>query len=68
MPDKPIADVPMQQKDALLALDLARKSGVPAPLIATANEMLNARYGLGIEHRDFVTVYDVYRHLGGMIG
>jgi len=66
MPDKPLANVTLQQKDALLALELARELGQPAPLIATANELLNACRGLGIDHRDFVTVYDVYCHLGGM--
>ena len=67
MPEKPLADVTLQQKDMLLALDLARKDGVPAPLAAAANEMLNACRGLGIDHRDFVTVYEVYRRLGGML-
>ncbi len=68
MPEKPLADVTLQQKDMLLALDLARRSGVPAPLGAAANEMLNACRGLGIDNRDFVAVYDVYRRLGGMLG
>jgi 3-hydroxyisobutyrate dehydrogenase-like beta-hydroxyacid dehydrogenase len=67
MPDKALADVTLQQKDMLLALDLGRKSGVPVPLGAAANEMLNACRGLGIDHRDFVTVYEVYRRLGGML-
>lgn len=67
MPEKALADVTLQQKDMLLALDLGRKSGVPVPLGAAANEMLNACRGLGIDHRDFVTVYEVYRRLGGML-
>lgn len=67
MPAKPLADVTLQQKDVLLALDLARQLGMPAPTLAAANEMLNACRGLGIDHRDFVTVFDVYRHMGGMI-
>jgi 3-hydroxyisobutyrate dehydrogenase-like beta-hydroxyacid dehydrogenase len=66
MPDKPLANVALQQKDAMLALDLARKDGNAAPLMAAANEMLNAARGLGIDHRDFVTVFDVYRRMGGM--
>lgn len=66
MPDKPLANVTLQQKDALLALELAREMGQPTPLMAVANELLNACRGLGIDHRDFVTVYDVYCHLGGM--
>jgi 3-hydroxyisobutyrate dehydrogenase-like beta-hydroxyacid dehydrogenase len=64
MPEKPLADVTMQQKDMLLALDLARVDGVPAPLAAAANEMLNAARGLGLDKRDFVTVFDVYRTIG----
>jgi len=59
-------DVNLQQKDMLLALDNARKLGTPVPLGAAANEMLNACRGLGIDYRDFVTVYEVYRRLGGM--
>ena len=33
--------------------------------VAAANEMLNACHGLGLSHRDFVTVFDAYRLLGG---
>jgi 3-hydroxyisobutyrate dehydrogenase-like beta-hydroxyacid dehydrogenase len=66
MPDKPLADVTLQQKDMLLALEVARRQGSPAPLAAVANEMLNACRGRGIDHRDFVTVFDVYHLLSGM--
>jgi 3-hydroxyisobutyrate dehydrogenase-like beta-hydroxyacid dehydrogenase len=65
MPDVPLADVTLQQKDMLLALDQARKLGSPVPLAAAANEMMNACRGLGIDHRDFVTAHEVYRRLGG---
>ncbi len=65
MPDKPLADVTLQQKDMVLALEVARRQGSPAPLGAVANELLNACRGLGIDHRDFVTVFDVYRMLSG---
>lgn len=65
MPGKPLANVTLQQKDMLLALDLGRRQGSPVPLAAAANEMLNACHGLGLSHRDFVTVFDVYRRLGG---
>ncbi|MGI9647218.1 MAG: NAD(P)-dependent oxidoreductase [Acidimicrobiia bacterium] len=65
MPDKPLADVTLQQKDMLLALEVARRQGSPAPLGAVANELLNACRGLGIDHRDFVTVFDVYHMLTG---
>ncbi len=65
MPAVPLADVTLQQKDMLLALELARKLGSPVPLAAAANEMMNACRGLGIDHRDFVTAHEVYRRLGG---
>lgn len=65
MPDVPLADVNLQQKDMLLVLELGRKMGSPVPLAAAANEMMNACRGLGIDHRDFVTAHEVYRRLGG---
>ena len=65
MPEKPMADVTLQQKDMVLALEVARRQGSPAPLGAVANELLNACRGLGIDHRDFVTVFDVYHMLSG---
>ncbi len=65
MPAVPLADVTLQQKDMLLALELGRTLGSPVPLAAAANEMMNACRGLGIDHRDFVTAHEVYRRLGG---
>jgi 3-hydroxyisobutyrate dehydrogenase-like beta-hydroxyacid dehydrogenase len=65
MPDVPLADVTLQQKDMLLALDLGRKLGSPVPLAAAANEMMNACRGLGIDANDFVVAHQVYRRLGG---
>lgn len=67
MPKKPLADVTLQQKDMVLALDLGRKLGSPVPLAAAANEMMNACRGLGIDYRDFVTAHEVYRRLGGQL-
>jgi len=64
--DATYGSVDLQQKDMLLALNLGRKMGVPVPLGAAANEMLNACRGLGLAEHDFVTVYEVYRKLGGM--
>jgi 3-hydroxyisobutyrate dehydrogenase-like beta-hydroxyacid dehydrogenase len=66
MPDTPLADVNLQQKDMVLVLEQGRKLGSPVPLAAAANEMMNACRGLGIDHRDFVTAHQVYRILGGM--
>jgi 3-hydroxyisobutyrate dehydrogenase-like beta-hydroxyacid dehydrogenase len=65
MPAVPLADVTLQQKDMLLALDLGRKLGSPVPLAAAANEMMNACRGLGIDANDFVVAHQIYRRLGG---
>jgi 3-hydroxyisobutyrate dehydrogenase-like beta-hydroxyacid dehydrogenase len=65
MPAVPLADVSLQQKDMLLALELGRKLGSPVPLAAAANEMMNACRGLGIDANDFVVAHQVYRRLGG---
>ena len=65
MPDVPLADVTLQQKDMLLALTLGRTLGSPVPLAAAANEMMNACRGLGIDGNDFVVAHQVYRRLGG---
>ena len=66
MPEVAFADVNLQQKDLLLALDLGRALGVPLPTAAASNELLNACRGLGIDDRDFVVVAEVYRALAGM--
>jgi 3-hydroxyisobutyrate dehydrogenase-like beta-hydroxyacid dehydrogenase len=65
MPVVPLADVTLQQKDMLLALNLGRQLGSPVPLAAAANEMMNACLGLGIDGSDFVVAHEVYRRLGG---
>jgi 3-hydroxyisobutyrate dehydrogenase-like beta-hydroxyacid dehydrogenase len=65
MPAEPLADVALQQKDMLLALEEGRRMGSPLPLTAAANEMLNAARGMGLERNDFVVVHRVYRALAG---
>jgi len=65
MPKVALADVTLQQKDMMLALNLGRTLGSPTPLAAAANEMMNACRGLGIDHNDFVVAHQVYRRLGG---
>ena len=65
MPAVPLADVTLQQKDMMLALNLGRALGSPVPLAAAANEMMNACRGLGIDGNDFVIAHQVYRRLGG---
>jgi 3-hydroxyisobutyrate dehydrogenase-like beta-hydroxyacid dehydrogenase len=66
MPEVPLADVTLQQKDMTLVLELARRLGVHAPLAAAANEMMNACRGMGLAHHDFVVAHEAYRRLGGM--
>jgi len=65
MPAVPLADVTLQQKDMVLALNLGRQLGSPVPLAAAANEMMNACRGLGLDGNDFVVAHRVYRKLGG---
>ena len=65
MPEVPLADVTLQQKDMMLALNLGRTLGSPVPLAAAANEMMNACRGLGIDDNDFVVAHRFYRGLGG---
>jgi 3-hydroxyisobutyrate dehydrogenase-like beta-hydroxyacid dehydrogenase len=65
MPEEPLADVTLQQKDMLLALEEGRRMGSPLPLTAAANEMLNAARGMGLDEHDFVVVHRVYRALAG---
>jgi 3-hydroxyisobutyrate dehydrogenase-like beta-hydroxyacid dehydrogenase len=67
MPEVPLADVTLQQKDMMLALNLGRTLGSPVPLAAAANEMMNACRGLGIDGNDFVVAHQVYRRLGGQV-
>jgi 3-hydroxyisobutyrate dehydrogenase-like beta-hydroxyacid dehydrogenase len=60
------ATVDFQQKDMVVALELGRKLGMPIPVAAAANEMMNAGRGLGPEECDFVvSVYEAYRLWGG---
>ena len=66
MPDEPPANVDLQQKDLLLALELGRRLGVPLPTAAVCNELLNAARGVGVAEHDFVVVYEVYRRLAGI--
>jgi 3-hydroxyisobutyrate dehydrogenase-like beta-hydroxyacid dehydrogenase len=66
MPEVPLADVNLQQKDMTLVLELARRTGVPVPLAAAANEMMNACRGMGLDRHDFVIAHEAYRRLGGV--
>lgn len=67
MPEKPLADVALQQKDMTLVLEQGRKLGIPLPMAASANEMMNASRGFGLGHHDFVVAFEAYRKMGGLI-
>jgi 3-hydroxyisobutyrate dehydrogenase-like beta-hydroxyacid dehydrogenase len=61
------ADVELQQKDLVLAQELARRLGVAVPTCAAASEMLNAARASQRADRDFlVSVHEAYRRMGGM--
>jgi 3-hydroxyisobutyrate dehydrogenase-like beta-hydroxyacid dehydrogenase len=67
--DAVFADVDLQQKDLVLAQDLARRLGMSVPTCAATSEMLNAARSSGARDRDFVvSVHEAYRRLGGMQG
>jgi 3-hydroxyisobutyrate dehydrogenase-like beta-hydroxyacid dehydrogenase len=61
------ADVELQQKDLVLAQDLARRLGMAVPTCAATSEMLNAARSSQTADRDFVvSVHEAYRRIGGM--
>jgi len=61
------ADVELQQKDLVLAQELARRLGMAVPTCAATSEMLNAARSSERSDRDFVvSVHDAYRRMGGM--
>jgi 3-hydroxyisobutyrate dehydrogenase-like beta-hydroxyacid dehydrogenase len=64
--DAVYADVELQQKDLVLAEELARRLGAAVPTCAAANEMLTAARSSATADRDFiVSVHEAYRRLGG---
>jgi 3-hydroxyisobutyrate dehydrogenase-like beta-hydroxyacid dehydrogenase len=64
--DAVFADVDLQQKDLVLALDLARRLGASLPTTAATSEMLNAARSTDLRDRDFVvSVHEAYRRLAG---
>ncbi len=61
------ADVELQQKDLVLAQELARRLGIAVPTCAATSEMLNAARASEQADRDFlVSVHEAYRRIGGM--
>jgi 3-hydroxyisobutyrate dehydrogenase-like beta-hydroxyacid dehydrogenase len=61
------ADVELQQKDLVLAQDLARRLGMPVPTCAAASEMLTAARSSRTADRDFlVSVHEAYLRIGAI--
>ena len=61
------ANVELQQKDLVLAQDLARRLGMAVPTCAATSEMLSAARSSQRADRDFlVSVHEAYRRMGGM--
>lgn len=61
------ADVELQQKDLVVAQELARRLGAAVPTCAATSEMLNAARSSERADRDFiVSVHEAYRRMGGM--
>jgi 3-hydroxyisobutyrate dehydrogenase-like beta-hydroxyacid dehydrogenase len=62
------ADVELQQKDLVLAQELARRLGAAVPTCSAASEMLSAARSSPLSDRDFlVSVADVYRRMAGVV-
>jgi 3-hydroxyisobutyrate dehydrogenase-like beta-hydroxyacid dehydrogenase len=60
------ADVELQQKDLVLAEELARQLGAAVPTCAATSEMLSAARSSRTAGRDFVvSVHEAYRRMGG---
>ena len=61
------ADVDLQQKDLVLAQDLARRLGATVPTCSAASDMLSAGRSTAKRDRDFlVSVHEAYRRSAGM--
>ena len=66
MPDQPLFDVNMIQKDLVLALEMGRELQVPLPTTATTDQWLTAARGLGFEDLDFAILFKVLAQLSGI--
>jgi 3-hydroxyisobutyrate dehydrogenase-like beta-hydroxyacid dehydrogenase len=65
--DAVFADVDLQQKDLVLAQELARRLGAAVPTCSAASEMLSAGRATAARERDFiVSVHAAYRRLASL--
>ncbi len=65
MPEEPLFDVNMIQKDLRLALEAGGELGVPLPTTAVTDQFLNSAQGMGLADKDFVILFDILRRLAG---
>lgn len=65
MPEEPLFDVHMIQKDLRLALEAGGELGVPLPTTAITDQFLNSAQGMGLGDKDFVILFDILRRLAG---
>ena len=65
MPEQPLFNVNMIQKDVLLALEAGREMGIPLPTTSVVNEYLTAARGMGFAEQDFVSLSQVLGRLAG---
>jgi 3-hydroxyisobutyrate dehydrogenase-like beta-hydroxyacid dehydrogenase len=63
LPDEAWFDVSLMQKDIVLALDTARRLGVPLLSAAAADEALTLARASGYEHRDIAALFTVLEEL-----
>jgi 3-hydroxyisobutyrate dehydrogenase-like beta-hydroxyacid dehydrogenase len=63
LPDEAWFDVGLMHKDVVLALDTARRLGVPLLSGAAADEMLTFARASGYEHRDIAGLFEVLDRL-----
>jgi 3-hydroxyisobutyrate dehydrogenase-like beta-hydroxyacid dehydrogenase len=68
MPQQPLFDVNMIQKDLRLALDMGRELDVPLPTTVVADEFLTAARGMGLAEEDFVILFEVLARMAGAEG
>jgi 3-hydroxyisobutyrate dehydrogenase-like beta-hydroxyacid dehydrogenase len=66
LPEEPLFNVNMAQKDMLLALEMGRKLNVPLPTTAITNEFLTAARGMGYADKDFGVVFTVLAAMSGV--
>jgi 3-hydroxyisobutyrate dehydrogenase-like beta-hydroxyacid dehydrogenase len=65
-PEEAWFDVDMMQKDLLLALEAGGELDVALPTTAVSNQLLTAARAMGLQERDFATVFTVLARMSGL--